>query len=329
MALQYPFVIGGIPEIPLSDTRAFVYAATDGREGVPDMSQFKVTANNTDQLSISPGVLVCKNAAANALGESYTIRNSVEIPLTVIVPPTATSIRYDLVYIYLTDPDVSGGSSVGQVARVGVLTDVGSTRNNIHDVPGYETVTGYTLAKITRGAGRTTVQNTDLIDVRDVLTERTWTKTIEWSNSDGAIPLTNLFSALWPPAFGDTVVVPDWASTLSVSFMVTGLELGVLAGPRWGTTHLDFVVTGAGGIYAAYARGGINTIFSDGSDAYHSVVHGGSTEWNVQGYRGQTLDIHTYAYLEQTGGAAGGVTAQADYLNISATLTFASKSPLG
>lgn len=325
MALQYPFVIGGIPEIPLRDTRAFVYAATDGREGVPDMSQFKVTANGTGQITVSPGVLVCKNATPGSLGESYTIRNSPDVPLTLAIPPTTFFTRTDLIYVYLTDPDESGSSPVGQVAKLGIITNTGAT--NIHAVPGYETVTGYALARFTRDSGQSIVSANQVLDLRDILTQQTWTKTIEHITGYEALATNFLHS--WPSDFAETITVPDWAYKLTVSFTVTGLYLDVSPGPRSGTTFMTLEVTSSTGILVLYVSGGLNEISTgDTNSARQTVVHAGTSSNIVSGFRGQTLNIGTLASLGQSGGVEGAVTAQADQLNISAVLTFSSKSPL-
>ena len=174
MTWQIPWVIAGVDEVPLSTVRTMAYVTTAGRTGVIASDHLKVTATGTPSgsIEVAPGVFVTLNKFIGASFESYVGRNW-SSSVTTTVPATGATSRTDLVYAHITDPGQAGHypsePTVAAPVETRIITNVSPTITQLQEHPGYENQSGIALARITRPANSTTVQNSHITDLRVLL----------------------------------------------------------------------------------------------------------------------------------------------------------------
>lgn len=174
MTWQEAWLTAGVPEIPLDVARATTYVGVAGREGVVGPTDLLVapTGSPSAAITVAPGVFVTTSRFAGAAYESYVGRN-IGGSVTTAVSNTGGTSRSDLVYAHITDPGQAGQPATPAPVETRVITGVSSGVTRLQDVPGYETQTGYALARITRPANTTSVQSSHITDLRGYIEDAT------------------------------------------------------------------------------------------------------------------------------------------------------------
>lgn len=163
------FVGGGVAH-SASDARRMLYAATGGGEGVGGETAFKVVPLDTPGAGfrVLPGTAMV--ASRFASDEMYQAVADVAETFT---NPAATTARSDMVILRVEDPWANnspwppeGITTLDDVLKIRVLSNVPATARTLADVPGQQDTTGLPLARIDYPASTGTITDGMITDLR-------------------------------------------------------------------------------------------------------------------------------------------------------------------
>lgn len=175
MALPNPMYIDAEAIHPASAVRLLAFAATEGKEGVVENLDLRVTSTPAPSgaIRVMPGAYVVR--AKHTGGEKEAYAGKVVEAEDVSVNPTAADAgRTDLVILRIENPYVAGSGSwaqpadpqEGPYAHIRVIEGVPANTQSV--VFWNNTWTAITLARITRGPNRTTVEQNEITDLRSL-----------------------------------------------------------------------------------------------------------------------------------------------------------------
>lgn len=240
--------------------RLLAHMALAGREGVlePDDLAVRAFLAPTGQIRVAPGSWGVASTALGGAGEAYADKFTAEIVKT--VNPTDAAGRTDLVILRVKNPYVEGtgdwpipaDAENGPYWDIDVIHGVPPNTNSVH---AYNAAwSAITLARITRPANTTVVQQGHITDLRSLvdlsgeriiiidnppaepppIAEKIWTESTPCQNS-ATIPSTQTGSwAYFPLAADWQVPIPTWA---------VGLDVNITCNPQvtgdvWGGMRL-------------------------------------------------------------------------------------------
>lgn len=316
MTWSYPWVIAGIPEMPIDIARVFAYASTGGVEGVIGRTDLRVAATGTPSAAVttSTGAFIAVSRFLGATYESYIARNSGSA-VTTSVPNLGSSSGSQLVYAHITDPGQSGQPSSANIVETRVISCAAGT-TSLQQVPGFEQQSGLALARIDRAANATVVNPADIKDLRFLASPRTSTQQLFLSYTGAGDELVVADGARrFPNTASWDIDVPSWATRIQWVGNMTGVRLEGASGANVaGSMRLQLGIS-ANNVFTPY----VPYDTSVGAGPYERITLPAAGETAIpSGIRGTTQNLLTYAF--KTNGTAR-VWARSG-TNISITVTF-------
>lgn len=268
------YFIGGGAEHSAEQVRRIVYGHQQGAEGVcepGDLAVLPLAVPGAGVRVVIGSAFIVSNAQG-AVREMYF--GSVTEQQTVTIPANNTSsARSDLIVMRVRDPYVTGSpwtdpgagldDEAAEAARAGAqyvfierIPSVPSGTTRLQHVPGYETDTAYTLARVTIPAMTGTVTTGHVTNLRKVARPRS-ERVIRAMNltEKGSGYRTPITASTTHPAGGQTwpieaenagildIEIPAWATHMV--YAVTWSQLSVLGGNgrAWGGMWLQVGAT--------------------------------------------------------------------------------------
>ena len=220
----------GQPEVPAELARAVAYQAAGGGEGPAGPSDFAVKAQDVPAGSvvIRKGALGVINRSPGGGGQSYLSINDADETVTIPVTGGGGG-RTDLVAYIVEDPTYPGqplpaDGTTGPYERFVVYEGVGAGVKRLEEVDAGQT--GYALARITRGAGQSTVQPGDITDLRKLANPKTRQET-KLLNIGNQADVANTSAAYerFPQQADWAIDVPLWAVKVHLELYVSGVRV--------------------------------------------------------------------------------------------------------
>lgn len=272
MSVDRWFIGGGAEHTPES-ARRLVYASTGGAEGVGGATDLQVAplAVPGGGVRVTVGSALIRSLYVG--GDTQTYMGTVYEQETVAIAATGSGAgRSDLIVLRVEDPFAAGSPwdppgeediALAPYVFVRVISGVPSGTKRVQDVPGHETDTAVTLARIDLPASTGTVTAGEIVDLRRLGQPRTATvrarETAPASNSD----LSSGTAVQWPPV-GTWVPVPEWATHVWLNGEVSGAvalnaassgDLWLRFGPSLATAVTPYNEQGAFGGRLSYPVG--------------------------------------------------------------------------
>ena len=288
-----PWCIDGQLLVPSNIPRLMLRSATRNGNGIVEIGDLRVEATSVPSAGgvVRDGAFVARGREDLWQG-SYWGYNIGDQSFTVS-PVGSGGARSDLVYVRIEDPtavnaDWDHDPNSDPTATLVVVEGVSSGTT---DVPAGKT--GVPLARITRPANTTTVQQSHITDLRQMLDARTVTDQFVlpgvWDPADSVGNTTDWED--WPNGASWSIDVPTWAAQIIVGYTVYGAQYRKTGGPGGsGSTARGFTRANFGGTGLDSSRYWVNDNVGD----YSRVAVGGGGQLNVgQAKRGttQTLKI--------------------------------------
>lgn len=252
MALPNPIYIDSDAIHPASAVRLLAFAAMEGQEGVVENTDLRVTSlpAPSGAIRVMPGAYVVR--AKHTGGEKEAYAGKVVEAEDISVNPTAADAgRTDLVILRIENPYVAGSGSWAQpadplngpYAHIRVIEGVPANTQSV--VYWNNTWTAITLARITRGPNRTTVEQNEITDLRqlaaidnDQITEpdppttdpppiaQPFYMDIVNENTTSDDDTLNIEDSwqVWPDDATWNVPIPSWATHAEVFLQLTGIR---------------------------------------------------------------------------------------------------------
>lgn len=175
MALPNPIYIDAEALHPASAVRLLAFASLEGQEGVIENTDLRILAKTaaTNAIDVMPGAYVVRAKHTGGEKESYAGKVLTAESVTVN-PTTSASGRTDLVILRVENPYVSGAGAWAQpvdpvggpYAHIRVIEGVPANTQSV--VAHNNTWSAITLGRIFRGPNRTTVEQADITDLRQI-----------------------------------------------------------------------------------------------------------------------------------------------------------------
>lgn len=236
--LGVPWAIGawqvgavfGKPNIPAELARAIANMAGDGGEGPAGPSDFAVVAQAVPGAGVvvRKGALNVLNRSPGGSGQSYTSINDADV-IVAVPDTTGAGGRTDLVAYIVEDPTYPGqplpvDGTRGPYERFVVYEGVGANVTKLSEVDAGQS--GYALARITRGAGQSTVQTADITDLRTLANPKTRqeTKLLNIGNQADVANEAVGFEQ-FPQGAGWNIAIPPWAVKVHLELYVSGVRV--------------------------------------------------------------------------------------------------------
>lgn len=248
-----PWAIGGgqalhSPEV----ARVAEYAATSGAEGIVNVSDLRVEALPVAgaAVRIQPGAALIRSRSSTVDQETYVARNGQASDVSVAATGSSGG-RSDLIVARVEDPytqaspwQAPADPAVGPYVFPRVIPDVPAGTTRLQDVPGYETQSAVTLARIDLPAQQGHVTGGMITDLREVAIprEKTAVRAMNITGSDiYEVTATSDYpngGMTWPAAaedIGIEIDIPVWASSVAIIAMWGGVAMpaGNYAGLFW------------------------------------------------------------------------------------------------
>lgn len=175
MVLPNPIYIDAEALHPASAVRLLAFAALEGQEGVIENTDLRVLAKTapTAAIDVMPGAYVVRAKHTGGEKESYAGK-VIEAEEVSVNPTSSGAGRTDLVILRIENPYVAGAGSWAQptdpengpYAHIRVIEGVPANTQSV--VAHNNTWSAITLARIYRGPNRTTVEQADIVDLRQL-----------------------------------------------------------------------------------------------------------------------------------------------------------------
>jgi len=250
-----PYIIGGGAEVSVDVLRNFGFQALGRSEGVGKPGDLKISATptNSNQVAWANGSVAMLNRAAGGSDQMYTALNRVgtaEIRST-IASTGSSGGRSDLIVARVEDPQFGWPAYTDPTAQqfgpyvfprvisgVDPATTLASQLTGSSSPGGaYSTQTMYAVARIDMPANTSVVRPEYIKDLRKVAQpqfkpfRRSWTpSTTGQSGISGG-------ARTWFPGINELVDVPDFATVLHLSVIVSQLRM---TGPFQGRIRAEF-----------------------------------------------------------------------------------------
>lgn len=232
MTWQIPWVISDVTEIPLEVARVLAHAATDGRTGVVQPEDLEVRALTIPGTSIRvlPGAFSCPNRFGGpGRPESYIGYNLGE---DVVSAPSNETLAtaYHMVYAHIIDPGQTGSEPIAGPVETRIIA-CNANDKRLQDVTGYENKSGIALARLEIPASTATIEQEDIIDLREKLNEHREkvVKVVNLPNGATENSVAGTYGT-FPNGATWQISVPEWATRMSVIGHIAGLEVRGTAG---------------------------------------------------------------------------------------------------
>lgn len=248
------WAIDGPVPTHVADGRRMLYTATSGAEGVGGIHDLKVVplANPGQGIRVMTGTGLILSRYVSAQNESY--QGAISSERVVSTSLTTSSGRSDLVVMQVEDPWADNSPwpepEVGDLPNfdafpIRVIEGVPNTATRLQDIPGYETRTAITLARIDFGPSTTTVDSDMIVDLRTVAQPRSKSEMRTYALVSGdsqTLTATTAYPSggqTWPLAVEDAwgeIPIPPWATRARVFMMWVGV---VFSGDIWGSVWVQ------------------------------------------------------------------------------------------
>lgn len=234
-----PWFVGGGAHHSPEVARLPPYALSGGAEGIVDVTDLRVTALPVAgaAVRVQPGAALIRSRAAGGAQQTYAARNAVaeDVP---IAATGSSGGRSDLIVARVEDPFMAGESwqapadpVVGPYVFARVVSNVPAGTTRLQDVPGYETHSAVTLARVDLPASTGTVTSALITDLRKVAIPRRETVQFMYDapNERRFQTGTTAYDG-WPlqgsDSLGlwDTVEIPEWATYYQCVVTYTGVK---------------------------------------------------------------------------------------------------------
>jgi hypothetical protein len=283
--------------------RQQLYAGTLKRSGIMAPTDLKVTAFSTPGagVNIAGGscVIAGQELSGGAQGSYYGFNNGVD---TVSVGATGGSIRSDLIIARVEDPTFSGTPWSWNPATQNLIysRDLSGVAGGTTTVPGG--TTGIPLARIDIPVSTSAITNAMITDLRqlanparqtDLYVNTPVSTDAMNAGSDSKTVMRN-----WGPAF-PAVVIPTWAVTMRVMFMVAASAVG---GASYGIGIVMQLKVGASITSQVGGMGdpGVGAVLT----GFQSVGMLGDNI-NVSSLQGQTISVQPQARIANIANVQG------------------------
>jgi hypothetical protein len=254
MALPNPMYIDAEAIHPASAVRLLAFAATEGKEGVVENTDLRImsTPAPSGAIRCMPGAYVVR--AKHTGGEKEAYAGKVVEAEDISVNPTAADAgRTDLVILRIENPYVAGSGSwaqptdpqEGPYAHIRVIEGVPANTQAVQFWN--STWTAITLARITRAPNRTTVEQSEITDLRslakianDPIVEEDppddnppaiaypfWMDIVNETSSGDDDTISDDAGAgflTWPADATWSVPIPSWATHAEVFLQLLGIR---------------------------------------------------------------------------------------------------------
>lgn len=280
--------------------RTLSYLAAGGRQGVVAPSHMKVQALAVPggSVRVSPGAcaLINRQSAGNwrESNQSYISTESTE--KTIAVPNNSSGVtRLHVLARVVEDSQYSSNAVPSDVVngpyeRYVLLTDVGADSRGILDL-----VWPYSgllpLARISVPAGVGTIQQSHITDWRELVAPRIESKVL-MNGLTNDVQLTSSGRTIWPTGFTPNVLIPWWATHMSVKATIA--SIGYMNGSVTGTLAVRAGAAGADQwrsadtIYdldVAPGDGARTTLVVAGDDKIATALRGTVQQFAIEGLR--------------------------------------------
>lgn len=274
--------------------RQNTYSACGGNSGVGGVNDLKIVQLNTPGAGVQvlPGGVTMVNNYPGGSGQAYTGRVASATTIPIVATPSGSG-RSDLIIARIYDPQY--GDSAGfnpadpnafNFFRVEVIQGVSaSTRYLTAAYP------GYALARIDIPANTGTITNAMITDLREKGTPNS--KIISRVVAPAGDMNANAAGyANWPSGTAPTVLVPTWATKLTLITHLSGVEV---TGPS--------VTCGIRGVVGTVIDNN-NGIISKTAAGMNRESYTHISEFNIPSdYRGTTRAFALQAYKSSAGGS--------------------------
>ena len=252
MALPNPIYIDSEAVHPASAVRLLAFAALEGQEGVVENTDLRVTSTPAPSgaIRVMPGAYVVRAKHTGGDKEAYT--GKIIEAEDISVNPTPAGVgRTDLVILRIENPYVAGDGSWAQpadpvngpYAHIRVIEGVPANTQSV--IYHNNTWTAITLARVTRGPNRTTVEQNEVTDLRQLASIENDQITEPDPPTSNPPPIAqpfymdivnesttsddHAFSAqdawtVWPEDATWSVPIPSWATHAEVFLQLHGIQ---------------------------------------------------------------------------------------------------------
>lgn len=238
-----PWAVGGGAVMPVEAMRLIPYLIAGSREGVAGAGDAAVLQLGTPggQVRVMPGAVAALNRGADPVtggGQAYLARNPTED--AVAIAPTAAGVtRYDLIAVVIKDPQYAGQPAPASVQNGPYVSTVvyqnvaASTRSLQQVAPGQ---TGLALALVTMPPATTTVSQSQITDLRQLVNPRVQQVTKILDVTGSPVNLTSATLVAFPSAASWSVDIPSWAQSAHFEGHVANLRVSndATAAGDWG-----------------------------------------------------------------------------------------------
>lgn len=222
--------VSGNPETPAETARAIAYQALAGAEGPAAPGDMAVRALDVPAASVlvRKGTVGSLNRFPGGAGQAYLSINDAD-EIVPVPDTTGAGGRTDLVALVVEDPTypdqpLPPDGTLGPYERFVVYEGVDANTRHLSQVDAGQS--GYALARITRGAGQSTVQPGDITDLRKLANPKTRqeTKLLNIGNQ-ADVANTNAAYERFPQQAGWDIDVPSWAVRVHLELYVSGVRV--------------------------------------------------------------------------------------------------------
>ena len=204
--------------------RLLSYAATSGAEGTVGAADLKVSAlvSPGGSVRVAPGGIIMLNRYGGGGQQSYVGRNPVEHTVA-IQPTTSAGGRSDLIVARVIDPQYEGAQPPDpytfQYMLTSVIQGVSSSVTTAHQLNlGYPAVA---LARIDIPVSTSNITNAMITDLRNPANPRTQRRI--FAATAGSNQTVTGAGFVPFPTYAPSVVVPPWATYVSMVATITGI----------------------------------------------------------------------------------------------------------
>lgn len=224
-----PWMVAGNVQHSVNVARLLAYAGFGGSEGIVGPRDLEVRELNVpgNQVRVYPGACAILNRFPGAKYEAYAGRFPTET-LVDIAPTGSAGGRSDLIVARVEDPFENGSpfpnDGTGVFLRPAVISNVGTSITNFKSL-GYA-YPAIPLARVDIPPSTGTITQQMIKDLRRMtaaIRRDEWSKVI---SGLGVSSLTSTNWVDWPVGASMQVDVPDWATHVSMSAVLSGIIYG-------------------------------------------------------------------------------------------------------
>lgn len=212
-----PWAVGGGAEHSPEIARLIPFVALGGAEGVVSPGDMKVTAQTAPNGTVKVSVGACAILYKNGGQQTYLARHPSET--VVSVASTGASARTDLIVAQIEDPFLTGSPypspanpAVGPYVAIRVLSNTSTLPAGLNAI---------VLARITRPANDTIVENADITDLRALVQPRTQ-RFVTMNGPTPEVQMVAAGGAVWPD-YRPSTLVPPWATHVTVMAYIVSI----------------------------------------------------------------------------------------------------------